>query len=432
MKLKELEKMILEQEEFIPKIQNRGDVAEGLLGAALVARYLKGPEEENDVTTEDIEKVLDQLVATESLPVLNKKGEPATGKTKKTWTSAPLKREDGTADVIEFTVALNDGPFSSLTNPQQRVRLQGGRTPDKPGEKPKKQPNLYGAVAKYVNSANVIETVLDEMVDGISSKIRIISDGVSDQKGTKVDLLVYKDDKLLKRIGSLSLKALGTKQLGQIGKSWGNLPEGEGSRGIYDLMKSLFGIELPDNLAGPYAKAMEPGAEIKETQNAVKEVFKVAAKMASEKFAKDAANEDMEFKRGLARAIRYEAALQDEDVFLVHLDDDDYKELDFREIEDKIGELDIEVSGKFTGNIPYIYVDDVNNKLRLIQIRPKIRASEVKIYVEKEKGLVKLLDISKPGTTGRSAREVNEDLTITKITYKMLEQMVEEAIKKAR
>jgi hypothetical protein len=283
--------------------------------------------------------------------------------------------------------------------------LQGGKTPDKEGDKPKKQPNLYGAVAKYANSANVIETVSDEMMDGISSLVRIVSDGVSDQKGTKVDLLVYKDDKKLKRIGSLSLKALGTKQMGQIGKGWKNLKGEGGSRGIYDLMKALFGIELPDSLAATYSESMKPGRSKEETAAGVKTVFEEAAKLAGKKFAADAANEDMEFKKGLARAIRYEAALEDEEVYLVHLGDDDYKELDFSIIEDKLGEIDIEVSGKFTGAIPYIYVTDETNNLKLLQIRPKIRASEVKIYVEKEKGLVKLLNIANAGNRQKGLKK---------------------------
>ena len=180
--------------------------------------------------------------------------------------------------------------------------------------------------------------------------------GVSDQKGTKVDLLVYKDDKKLKRIGSLSLKALGTKQMGQIGKGWKNVKGEGGSRGIYDLMKALFGIELPDSLAATYSQSMEPGRTQQETAKGVTTVFKAAADLAAQKFATDAANEDMEFKKGLARAIRYEAALEDEEVYLVHLDDDDYKELDFTIIEDKLGDIDIEVSGKFTGAIPYMIV----------------------------------------------------------------------------
>jgi hypothetical protein len=390
-------KYLKEAEEFVPKIDNRGDVAEGLLGAALVARYLKSAEEDSNVTEKDIENVLDQLNGTDAIPIMKKDGSEATGKVRKVWKSSPLEREDGTKDEVEFTVALNQGPFSSLVNPAQRIRLQGGKTPDKPGDKPQKQPNLYAAVAKYANSANVIETVADEMFDEVPSLVRIVSDGVSDQKGTKVDLLVYKDDKKLKRIGSLSLKALGTKQMGQIGKGWKNLKGEGGSRGIYDLMKALFGIELPDSLAATYSESMKPGRTKEETAKGVKTVFEEAAKLAGQKFAADAANEDMEFKKGLARAIRYEAALEDEEVYLVHLNDGDYKELDFSIIEDKLGEIDIEVSGKFTGAIPYIYVMDTTNNLKLLQIRPKIRASEVKIYVEKEKGLVKLLDIANAG-----------------------------------
>jgi len=261
MEFKELEKVVedfLQEGENlskIPKIENRGDVAEGLLGAALVARFLKG-KETSGVSTEDIEKVLDDLNAGASIPIMKKSGKVAKGKVKKTWNSGPIKRDNGTEDQIEFTVALNEAAFFSLVDPVRRPRLQGVAQNEKVGGKIKKvkQPNLYTAVAKYANSAPVIKAAMDEQWDTISSVVKIISDGVSDQKGTKVDLLVYKDDKKLARLGSLSLKALGTKQLGQLGKGWRGA-EGK-SRGIYDLMVALFGITLPEDLSEQYILAM--------------------------------------------------------------------------------------------------------------------------------------------------------------------------------
>ena len=65
-------KYLKEAEEFVPKIDNRGDVAEGLLGAALVARYLKSAEEDSNVTEKDIENVLDQLNGTDAIPIMKK------------------------------------------------------------------------------------------------------------------------------------------------------------------------------------------------------------------------------------------------------------------------------------------------------------------------------------------------------------------------
>ena len=451
--VKMIEEVLEEQDDFIPKIQNRGDVAEGLLGAAIVARYLKGGD---PVDIADVESVLDNLAGTAAIPMKSKKGKEAKGKIKKTWKSGTIKRNDDTEDEIEFTVALPEAAFQSLVDPTRRPRLQGTPTPDKPGDKPVKQPNIYGSVVKYANAAVALKASVDEMNDQKSSLVTILSDGVSDQKGTKVDLYVYKttDGKkeYLERLGKLSLKALGTKQIGQIGKTWActraeDTDECLNSRGIYDLMKQMFGITLSDELAAEYKQGLAPGSTKEEGKAVVTKVFQEALPLIQAKYAKDAPDEVVEFKKGLARAIKYEVQLKEEGVILVHLENDDYKELDFNTIEDKIGEVDIEVEGKLTGGVPYLYVIDAAHKLRLLNIRPKIRAGEVKIYIEKEKGLVELLKISEEESseeeTGRSdlgghfasalgsgVFKEQKHLTNPPLTAKMLQEMIDDLLSK--
>ena len=106
---------------------------------------------------------------------------------------------------------------------------------------PKKRGDLASLLKSsvaYANSKQVLDASQAIMVDNNPSKIRVLSDGVGDQKGTKVDVRIFMDGQEID-IGRISLKAGGTKLLGQIGKKW------EAMAGEKGMFKVMFGVQ-PD------------------------------------------------------------------------------------------------------------------------------------------------------------------------------------------
>ncbi|HUV72433.1 MAG TPA: hypothetical protein VMW25_05500 [Clostridia bacterium] len=357
------------------KVKNRGDVAEGILGAAVAARFVKG---EASISTDDVANIL--ATFDKQKPTYYGRGgdeKKSMGK-EKDW---QVKRKDGTVDVVQLDIRLASVNFLDLMNLKKRGYLQ----------------DLFAAAAKYANSEAVVSESMKAAMDGVSSKILILSDGIGDQKGTKVDVRVFKDGKELS-IGKISLKAGGTKQMGQIGKSWKAAQKG--SRGIFDLFEGLFGVQLSGEMEEIYKKAIMSKSK-PEMIKAVSYVYDHAVRQMAQMYNKDDPKEVGDFLRRLARGVRYEAVLEEEDVILVHLDAGDFKALDFSTIEDKFAKIgaDLEVKYEppkklnFEKNVPYIRI--YNKGERLVSIRPKIRdGGEFRHYVEKERGLVKLLKLA--------------------------------------
>lgn len=167
---------------------NRGSIAEGVLGAALTAKFLaKGkPIDESDVL-----RILNGM----KLESVGKGSNSVQG----TYTTK-VSHDDGVSDDLRFVLRLSMNDFKPL--------LAGSAMdPDIKGL-------IHSAVA-YVNSDqegidNAIKTILDSK-DG--NTVDVISDGISGSKSTKADLILRVNGEVIKLI---SLKALGVKQFGQV------------------------------------------------------------------------------------------------------------------------------------------------------------------------------------------------------------------------
>jgi len=361
------------------KVKNRGDVAEGLLAAAATSRFRKG---EATVTEGDVEKILSELNS-KGKDVLNTEKKLGKEKTYK------VKRKDGTTDVIKLAVILARVNFEDLMNPAKREHVR----------------DLVKSVVQYANSKNMISQSMEFAMDGESTKIDVVADGVGDQKGTKVDVRILNNGKELP-LGRISLKAGGTKQLGQIGKGWA--AEGKkSSRGIRDLFKSLFNADIGDDLKEEYQEAIA-SQDREAIGNAIANVYDAAFETINSMYERDDPDEFAEFLKILAKGIKHEAVLEEEGVNLIHLDRGDFEQLDFSEIEKKFGDLDIDVEvdfddpgGAYDENLPYLRIFNAATGKNLLSVRSKIRINdknklkEFRHYVQKEKGLIDLLKVAK-------------------------------------
>ena len=346
-------------------IRNKGDVAEGILGAAMATAFISGG---NQISVADVEAFLDDLNQKEN-------ERAGTNKTAKVLTK-PIERQDGTIDTITCVIRLSTINFNDLMNKDKRSALTG----------------LFNAAVAYANSEEALEATLAVATNGEDNKVAVVSDGVSGQTSTKIDIKVFLDG-VATSIGRISLKAGGTDQLGQVGKTW---------EAISGLFKVMFGIEIDENLKGGWEKAVEKGPN--RTKAGVQAEAKKIYANANEKLDKllnpvgDDVEAEIDLIQTIAAGMNYQVALKEEGVILVHLDAGDFKVLDFAMLEgvlkDKENPVDLASVLKLGGKNPIIQIIDKkagNKPLFQVRFKPEGDGSTIRHYVEKKPHMVALL-----------------------------------------
>jgi hypothetical protein len=171
---------------------NMGIMAEGVLGAALTAKFAKKGEVINII---DVGKILFKMTP----EPIGDKSSAVMG----TYEDV-VHYDSGKEDSIKFILKLSKNEFSPLV-----MAIKSKEALDS------KVKSLINSAMMYVNSesegiSSAINTVINNSKNNV---IEITSDGISDNKGTKADLKVQINGEVIKLI---SLKAMGVKQFGQI------------------------------------------------------------------------------------------------------------------------------------------------------------------------------------------------------------------------
>ena len=343
-------------------IRNKGDVAEGILGAAVATAFISGG---NQISVADVEAFLDDLNQKENEL-------DGTSKTAKVLTK-PTRREDGTIDTITCVIRLSTINFNDLMNKDKRSALTG----------------LFNAAVAYANSEEALEATLAVATNGEDNKVAVVSDGVSGQTSTKIDIKVFLDG-VATSIGRISLKAGGTDQLGQVGGTW---------EAISGLFKVMFGIKIDENLKEGWEKTMMPaGRTAERVQAEAKKIYANADEKLNKLLKGDDVEEEIDLIQTIAAGMNYQVALKEEGVILVHLDAGDFKVLDFAMLEDVLREQEVDLASvlKLGGKNPIIQIIDKKagkKGLPLFQIRFKQEGdgSTIRHYVEKKPYMVALL-----------------------------------------
>ena len=344
-------------------IRNKGDVAEGILGAAMATAFISGG---NQISVADVEAFLDDLNQKEN-------ERAGTNKTAKVLTK-PIERQDGTIDTITCVIRLSTINFNDLMNKDKRSALTG----------------LFNAAVAYANSEEALEATLAVATNGEDNKVAVVSDGVSGQTSTKIDIKVFLDG-VATSIGRISLKAGGTDQLGQVGKTW---------EAISGLFKVMFGIEIDENLKDGWEKAVEKGPN--RTKAGVQAEAKKIYANANEKLDKllnpvgDDVEAEIDLIQTIAAGMNYQVALEEEGVILIHLDAGDFKVLDFAMLEDVLREKEVDLGSvlKLGGLNPVIQIIDRkagNKPLFQVRFKTEGEGSTIRHYVEKKQHMVDLL-----------------------------------------
>jgi hypothetical protein len=176
---------------------NIGIIAEGVLGAALTAKFVKKGE---NITVDDIGKILSKMKPTTIAGP--KKTESVQG-----VYIGKIKQASGVSDDIKFVLKLSKANFDGL------VSEAGGQLQLDPQVK-----SVAKSAVMYVNGdqQNISNSIKIITKKANKNLIEVTTDGISDNKGTKADLTLRINNQVIKLI---SLKAMGSPLFGQVSGS---------------------------------------------------------------------------------------------------------------------------------------------------------------------------------------------------------------------
>lgn len=264
---------------------NRGDIAEGVLGAAITAKLIKrGKDRIGDITPDDVKQVLAK----------------ATGKIGSSLTYTVNDRNSNIADKIVFSIKLTGPSLDIITDMKQWSKFDF----------------LFSSTAHYANSLDA-ERYSDYFYkNGKVDEIYISSDGLSGQKSRKTDVSVVVRDPESGKVRNLknvdiSLKA-DSKQFGQIGTggvSGGYAKWMESAKKLFEP----FGVTIEDITA-------------RDAKKDIVTFFKAAYIQAGEKLNQELAGSNVRnettFVEKVADVIFHQATLKVPNVRIVNLEKD--------------------------------------------------------------------------------------------------------------
>jgi len=326
-------------------ISNRGEVSEGILGAAMFAKFTKreSGEEVGTVSSADITNVLDSLQSQGN----------------DTYSVTVNDADSNITDTISFILRLKTGPYQDLMNPLKRNLLV----------------NELNSAAAYVNSPMAERYSKYFYLNGRADEISIMADGAASETEKKSDVWVAVRDKngamrTLKL--NASLKVGGVGQFGQVG--------GSDTESMTKLF-GYFGIDVT-----PYVNKFEKEYK-KDPIKAVEFMYRQITAELQTRLAGNDDTDEARFVDQVAHAVTHFATLGDPNVELVDFDKGGFKILRFKNLEYKLRTIDLTAS--YTGKKrPEISIHDVENpKNELIAIRCKVENKKsgpyVRNYIEK-------------------------------------------------
>jgi len=325
---------------------NSGDIAEGLIGAAVAARFIA---RDKDIQTRNVLAVLKDLGPGS---IAGRSGNNLQGTT----------RGRSANDSVEFKLALNQANYKVL----QAVA-------NNPGSMHSDIANMINSAVIFANTNAGVLTAVDTIIkDTDANEVVVSSDGVSEQSGTKADLFLKIDDG--KVVNLLSLKAGDVKQFGQV--------SGYNFRAIQQFFEQTFGATIPDSLQK--AEEGDARAGFQDIQAAYQEASDdISQELAGQRPAREA-----DFVERLYKGIAYHATRNQSDITMVILNTGvvpGYKELGFGPELDKAMrqvDLDVALTTKDNSSILQIFgTKQDGSRSQLLQMRSNYQIESGKPYV---------------------------------------------------
>ena len=355
---------------------NRGDIAEGIMGAALTAKFIK---RESGQTVRD----LPQVNATDVDAVLAKFFRSG-GTYSKTVRDVPKPFDfippDFPGDKVETTVNIirelmfSDKVIFKLTLPKAAMDFlskQSNRTQVR---------DIFDRAIRYANNDPTFIREANRLATNAKNdKILVDADGVSNQLETKVDIGLYANGR---KIGKqISLKTESGRQFDQVigfgiaefdklfDNNMGIIVDGSVKNEVNNYIKQ-FNVTDAFSFRAQTSKDVTGSVWATKLKKAATIYYKGAEKVIKTQI--DALN----FRRKLANTIRVGATRGDQDIQLVKFAGAQgaYSERTFGpEFEDAIENADLSVVSNFTDN-PTIKINS-DNKL-LVQFRARVDADK--------------------------------------------------------
>ena len=355
---------------------NRGDIAEGIMGAALTAKFIKRQLGQTvrdlpQVNTTDVDAVLAKFFR-------------SGGTYSKTVRDVPKPFDfippDFPGDKIETTVNIirelmfSDKVIFKLTLPQAAMDFlskQSNRTQVR---------DIFERAIRYANNDPTFIREANRLATNAKNdKILVDADGVSNQLETKVDIGLYANGR---KIGKqISLKTESGRQFDQVigfgiaefdklfDNNMGIIVDGSVKNAVNDYIKQ-FNVTDAFSFRAQTSKDVTGSVWASKLKKAATIYYKGAEKIIKTQI------DAIDFRRKLANTIRVGATRGDEDIQLVKFAGAQgaYSERTFGpEFEDAIENADLSVVSNFTDN-PTIKINS-NNKL-LVQFRARVDADK--------------------------------------------------------
>jgi len=332
----------------------RGDVAEGILGAALTAKFVNRPQSLTDknieITKDMIDDILDDFFRKSTLITYKAKDIIA-------------KKGKVTLDDVNFSINLPEAATQLLSVKSNRNIVH----------------DLYDSAISYVE-----ETWKDEVmsfaINGQMDSIDIISDGVGDQKGTKADIKIIVNNQPYKR--QISLKVAGGEQFAQISgfdfskqqKIWEDILK----LNVSELEKKY--NDALSNYDSTKLFSSRKDEQLKAFKDMIKEATSIVYSDAAKQIQQKINSKDSKFFTNLANLVFMGATRGEESIELVKLEQRKFKQLKFNKDFVELYSNQLKKSkliAKFSTDgdpIVKIYVGSELKQNLLLQIRTKVEA----------------------------------------------------------
>ena len=333
---------------------NLGDMAEGVVGAAITARFMY---KNRRITDQHVFSVIRSLPAPRNYP--GKKGK-FTEKDFKSANENPKVMDD-----VKFYLSLAEVNMTALLDPSNRSIIE---------------PYVKSAV-RFANSTTVTKWSKLLYENNRYDKILVKSDGLGGQTTTKVDVYVEVNDKPVDI--KVSLKAGDVKQFGQV--------SGIEFEKQIKLWDTTFGF-------GNEIKSVEKQYDDLVSQNQAGQAVALVYNKVLELFnQKMRTKNDDDLRRTFAESIKFFATLNEDNVVLLQVSNDAAKLYSFDQIYKSIENIPLSASitmGK--SGLPTLLINDANTNQPLIQYRVKQEfkpdgSPYIRNYVEKQTVLGKLI-----------------------------------------
>ena len=338
---------------------NRGDIAEGLLGAAITAKLiLRGGNKIGSITPENIRGIL-------------------TSSIKNTNQELSLRVSDKNsqiADNIIFTLKLPTGSMEMIKDPENWNKFE----------------DLFNSAVHYANSSDAERYSNYFYTNGKIDEVRIVSDGVSGQKERKTDVqaVVSTTDPVTGRVKSRQLKNV------DISLKADSIKYGQHSAGGLTKSKEVW-LDSAKRLFEPLGITIEMPTGIKrEDENSLRDfwikIYEQASKKLNKELANASANKETTFIEKIADLINYHGSAGNQYMKLVSFEKGQSSIHSFSQLKRKLIEQKIDLTTKMTlgprSGLPYILIYNKKDPSRhgiLTKIRFYLTKTAATSYFDK-------------------------------------------------